>query len=47
MLISFLRLYIVMGEIVEGCELLLIRVYVSAVKTANFNFYSNEKTIGG
>ena len=28
-----------MGEIVEGCELLLIRVYVSAVKTANFNFY--------
>jgi hypothetical protein len=38
---------IVMGEIVEGCELLLIRVYVSAVKTANFNFYSNEKTIGG
>jgi len=38
---------IVMGEIVEDCELLLIRVYVSAVLTANFNFYSNEKTIGG
>lgn len=36
-----------MGEIVDGCELLLISVYVSAVVTANFNFYSNEKTIGG
>ena len=34
---------IVMGEIVDGCELLLIRVYVSAVEAANFNFFSNEK----
>ena len=36
---------IVMGEIVEDCELLLIRVYVSAVETANFNFFSIEKNI--
>jgi len=34
---------IVIGEIVDGCELLLIRVYVSAVETANFNFFSIEK----
>ncbi|WP_303674734.1 hypothetical protein [Bacteroides caecimuris] len=32
-----------MGEIVDGGELLLIRVYVSAVEAANFNFFSNEK----
>jgi len=35
---------IVMGEIIEGCELLLIRVYVSAVEAANFNFFPNEKS---
>ena len=34
---------IVMGEIVDGCELLLIRIYVSAVETANFNFFSSKK----
>ena len=32
-----------MGEIVDGCELLLIRIYVSAVETANFNFFSSKK----
>ena len=36
-----------MGEIVEDCELLLIRVYVSAVETANFNFVSNGKIVIG